>query len=409
MALGIGLITSAIAFLITNFEKVRNVIYDLFPATKGLFDNMDRIKQIAMGVGNAILKFVLAPAKALIKLVQGDFQGALDAVKESIQFTKNFREGESKEIKSQADEREAARQEELKKQKDANKKKLEEQARHNEELRKQREQARQQFDAFIDDENEARLKKNLSSYQIELLELEKKYQRQFELAKKYGFKTSELEYLRFQNVVDIINKETAETKKGYDLKIDQFKQFLPKVAEYTSAIVANNNIVQNSDIATAENKEMMLQLIGNSMAAFSDLVGRQTVVGKALAIAEATINTYLAASKSLKADYSAFGPFALAAKIAATASTIAVGLAAVKNIVKTQVPGKGGGGSIGSISNISTVSPLTPALSPQAQATSLNAAAINNLGNNAIRAYILNADIQNQNQINDILKRNSTI
>lgn len=64
----------------------------------------------------------------------------------------------------------------------------------------------------------------------------------------------------------------------------------------------------------------------------SKLFSDNTVAGKALGVASATIDTYVAANKAL----STFPP---PASYAAAAATIASGLASVKNILNTKVPG----------------------------------------------------------------------
>jgi len=144
----------------------------------------------------------------------------------------------------------------------------------------------------------------------------------------------------------------------------------------------------------------------NALTAVADLVGRQTAAGKVLAIAAATINTFLGATEVIRAKSILPEPLGTISKIASVVSIIATGLSAVKNIVKTPVPGYGsGGGSIPSFS----AAPLQASLSPQAQSNALNSQAINNLASTPSRAYILNRDIQNNGQINNYLQRNSSI
>jgi hypothetical protein len=53
--------------------------------------------------------------------------------------------------------------------------------------------------------------------------------------------------------------------------------------------------------------------------------------------------------------------------------------------------------------------PMQASISPALQGQVLNAEAINNLGNNAMRAYVLNSDIQNNQQRNAYLQRNARI
>lgn len=169
---------------------------------------------------------------------------------------------------------------------------------------------------------------------------------------------------------------------------------------------------QNADarvrIAESEsNARMMLaRAVGDTLSALSDVVGRETAAGKALAIAQATINTFLGITEVWKAKAVLPEPFNTATKVAATITTAAGGFAAVKRIAQTSVPGAGGGGGGG---GITTTAPVTPALAPQVVATQVNTAAVNQMGNRAARAYVLNSDIQNDNQRNAYIDRSASI
>lgn len=81
-SIGIGLIITALAYLIENFEEVKAVILDLFPELEGLGSWFSNIKPILMGVGKAVLDFVIAPFKTVIStisaLLSGDFKKAAD-------------------------------------------------------------------------------------------------------------------------------------------------------------------------------------------------------------------------------------------------------------------------------------------------------------------------------------------
>jgi hypothetical protein len=408
MATGIGLITSAVAFLVTNFDKVKEKLGELFPALKGAGDLMDRLKQIAMGVGNALLQFLAAPISALIKVFKGDFSGAFEAVKNGMSFVKNFREGEQKEIKSQADEREKIRQEELKKKKEHDAKLLEQQRATAEKLRQERIAAEQQYTQWLAAERERQLKLTMSDFEKEVFEFKKKYDAQYAIAKKYGFDITQLEQLRLAEAVSISNKETVENKKNLDLRLGDFTAQAPKIAAVTSTITANETANTNARISLAQSEAdarvQLLQEIGNAMGALSDLVGRQTKVGKALAIAQATINTYLGISEVWKSPAVLPEPFNTALKVASTITTAAGGIAAVRNIARVQVPGGGG-----SVPNIDTKAPMTPTLSPTVQTNVQNAQAINQMSSQSTRAYVLNSDIQNEQQRNAYLQRNASI
>ena len=148
--------------------------------------------------------------------------------------------------------------------------------------------------------------------------------------------------------------------------------------------------------ATAKIKTQ--ELVANSLSIFADLVGKETAAGKVLAIASATVNTYLAATQALKADYSIYGPAAQFARIAAVVSTIALGLKQVKEIAKVKVPGRsGGGGNVPSGSSVSA--PLQPQ-APQATRTQLDQDQLNQIGNATVRAFVVESDVtSNQDRI----------
>lgn len=124
----------------------------------------------------------------------------------------------------------------------------------------------------------------------------------------------------------------------------------------------------------------------------SEIIGKKTIAGKALAIAAATINTFQGASEALKQPSTLPSPFDVVAKIVNVAAVIAAGLKTVKSIVDVQVPGGSGGGQAPAAPSISA--PLAPVQS----STSLDQGTINNIGNaaaggiNNIRAYVVEQD-----------------
>ena len=132
-------------------------------------------------------------------------------------------------------------------------------------------------------------------------------------------------------------------------------------------------------------------------------------VDKALAIARIIIDTQREISGYAAAN-SVFGP----AGVALTASqTIAAKIRAatsIATILATTISKfKKGGASGGAGGGISTSAPIAPALAPQVQATQVNTEMVNQLGNRAARAYVLNSDIQNEQQRNAYINRNASI
>jgi len=111
-ATGIGLIISALAYLVANFDDVKKTVLGIFPGLGHLGEMFDKVKEIAFGVGNVILQYIVTPFKAVMKLVTGDFKGALQAVKDGSDVVGNFKKGAADETARIADNH---RKEELKK------------------------------------------------------------------------------------------------------------------------------------------------------------------------------------------------------------------------------------------------------------------------------------------------------
>jgi len=133
-------------------------------------------------------------------------------------------------------------------------------------------------------------------------------------------------------------------------------------------------------------------VVTDALQTVADIIGKQTAAGKALGIATALINTYTGASEVIRAKTVLPEPFGTIQKIASVAAIIANGIKTVKAITAVQVPGGGGaGGSAPSIS--------APVL-PQAATTTLNQGQINQIGNTAARAFVLETDVSgNQERI----------
>jgi hypothetical protein len=141
--------------------------------------------------------------------------------------------------------------------------------------------------------------------------------------------------------------------------------------------------------------------IADATMALSSIVGEQTAAGKALGIASALINTYVGASEVIRAKSVLPEPFGTIQKIASVATIIATGLKTVKSITAVQVPSTkgssgGGGGAISMPSAASVAAPLTA----QAATTTLNQGQVNQIGNVAARAFVVESDVSgNQERI----------
>jgi len=245
---------------------------------------------------------------------------------------------------------------------------------------------------------------SVANRETELKKLNAKYQADLAAAQAAGFGTLK--------ITEAYQKQREEINKNYDAKDATTKSEKEKadeektLAKQQKVLGKLTNFVQQSfDVKKAaadaeikldrlklEQQEKMVAEIGNILGKAGQVFGQQTAVGKAIAIAEATINAFKAGSQVFAAPVPGVAPVSLAVKIATMVAAIANGIKTVKAITAVQVPGGGGaGGSAPSIS--------APVL-PQAATTTLNQGQINQIGNTAARAFVLETDVSgNQERI----------
>ncbi len=92
-ATGIGLLIVAVGVLVANWDRVTASLKGLLPSMDKVSSVMNKITEIVVGVGTALVNYLLAPVKAFIKLVQGDFSGAVDEFKNGLNVIGNYQKG----------------------------------------------------------------------------------------------------------------------------------------------------------------------------------------------------------------------------------------------------------------------------------------------------------------------------
>lgn len=277
--------------------------------------------------------------------------------------------------------------------------------------------AEKELNEFIKKENEKRIKNNQEDYVSELDIVRKIYDEKLALAKKYNLETKNLESLRLSAIVSALGEEERYRTNTINKNIDNFKVQAPKISQIDGKITANaaNEAKIRTEIsqAEAENRILITESFVNVLASLDSITGKNSEKSfersKRLQIAQALINTYLSINKTLAAFAGVPIPgYAIAQAIA----TGIAGFVQVKKIAETkyQSPKINTTATIGgTASSVQSAAPLTPGLGATATAQALNAEAINNLGNTALRAYVMNSDIQNNSQRNAYLQRNARI
>ena len=189
---------------------------------------------------------------------------------------------------------------------------------------------------------------------------------------------------KFQDELDLYEKTRALERQNIEARMHTAAE----LEAFDKQTAAGRIQIEK---ATQETK---LAIISDALGAVADAVGRESAAGKAFAVAQAVMNTYSAANKAMSAYPPPFS-------FIAAATTIAAGLMNVKKIISTPLPATAGGSNAGA----SVSAPVAPP-TPQAMTTNLSQSTINDIGNQAVRAYVIESDVSsNQQRIAAIRQR----
>jgi hypothetical protein len=256
-------------------------------------------------------------------------------------------------------------------------------------------------------ENEKRLarlfdlqKQGLSETEIKLFELRNQYLEDVKL-----FENNEVLKARITQ-----QYEEARFKiKRESVKLDEkageieFKKFEKRAEKENASRLKLENILnrkitesiksqKKDDLQITQlTEEQKLGIISGAVQTGIRLAGEGTVVGKALGIADATINTYVGASKALATLPPPFS-------FIAAAATIAQGLMSVNSIINTSVPASAGvSDSSGGAGMPSAPAPIAPR-GMEPTPTTLDSKSLNTISNVVTRAYVVESDITGSQQ-----------
>jgi len=390
-ATGIGLFVSAIGGLVAAFSQsdeamkkfqplligLQKILNGILAALEPIIDGFLELATQAMpyvtqaiGVAySAITSFLQGlgmVGSAVKKFISGDFSGAWEDAKKSVtEFGKRYDESNARFI-SGTKEVTKIEKEELAK----------------------REAAR-----IAAAEKQLALEKKEQDL---LIEQYKEYLKRREFANKNSGVVTQDE------IKKLTQEDADEKKKADDAEIDA------NVVKQNKALGLYKNGLYSQIVAQKESSDASAKIvesernlrvnaaldIADAMVSLGSIVGEQTMAGKALGVASALINTYIGASEVIRAKSVIPEPFGTIQKIASVAAIIATGLKTVRTITAVQVPGGGGGGSMPSIPSMSAP------LMPQVSTTTLNQAQVNQIGNVAARAFVVESDVTgNQERI----------
>jgi hypothetical protein len=450
IATGVGALAVGVGLLIANFEKVKKVINDLFPS---LGEFADKVKLIVQGFTDfiGVTSQAKRNADALTEATNAYIKSADRIIKEL-----ESQEGKEKEIYEAKRDRiqkqlsliKGATAEELQTIADLNTeiKVLDNQeAKRLKKKAEDEEAARKKEQADLIAANEAKAK-SISDYEKFDTELQ---QRLMEIDKERADKKRELAYQEMQNLITDIDFENdlldndfeadqqrLANKEAYlaeqkaielsNLELDENQRFeiITKYANLERQLdkeITDSKKQQREEELKADRElqEAKFEIAQSGLALLASLAGDNEklaniifAISKALeigriitttagAIAEVTANTAaIPAILPPGVPNPAFPPAVAigAKKIAALKIGAAASIAtiAASSIAKFKT-GSGGAGSVQGGFAETAQAPIVPQL-PAAQTTNISRQSINDLGNQAVRAYVIETDVTGNQQ-----------
>lgn len=416
---GVGALVVGVGLLIANFEKVKETLNNLFP---GLEEFGNKIKGIVQGITDFI--GVTSQAKRDAEALTNGINAYIKSLDRSIKELESQGGKEEEIYKAKRDRIEKqislitkSSDEEIQKKADlyTDLKVLENNEdnrikKRDEQLAKERKESRLKEQ----ERNEASVKANQEfelKIQQDLLKLDEEnaakkraieFQRNEDLITDLDYKNALLDNDFAEDQQRLANKEAyIADQKAIELSNLNLTE-LERLQIISKYAAMERDIDKSITTSKKEEKKAQVKETIELMGQLTDAVGKDTIAGKALGIATATINTYIGASEVIKQKSTLPSPFDVISKIANVAAIIATGIKTVKSISSVQVPGGGGGGGIPSMSNIA---PIIPQL-PSATTTNLSQQSINDIGNQSVRAYVIESDVtSNQQRIAAIRQR----
>ena len=422
IATGLGALAVGLGLVVANFDKIKEVILNLFPGLGKLASFFgDLVTKVTDFVG-----VTSEASRALDKLEQTTKRGnegiaarikILTAQggkeKEIYELSKQQGENELAFLRAKLETKKKLSDEELKKFRDLKTQQAVLDAQENKRREDAAKQTSDKLKAISDklaEEEAARIQKQIDDERKLTDDLLAEYDKRRKDAVDAKILTQK--ELNALDKEERLKQQEEETKK-----IDEQISFLGKTKNFTLELIKNNqetNAKLKADNDLARDAELSARMafaasVAMAIGELNALFEQGTAASKIAGLAQIAINTGIGfvqgldiAQKSAKAT----GPAAAFAFPIFYATQVAAVLAAAgkaKNIL-SQVKGGGSGGSV-TAPSIQQQAPISPA-TPQAATTNISAQSINALGNQATRAYVIESDVtSNQQRIAAIRQR----
>jgi len=437
-ATGIGLFVAALGGLIAAFaqsEKAtqklqplligfQRIFNGIFAAIEPVFDAfIDLATQalpfVTRGFGvaySAITSFIQGIGtlgQAVGKLIKGDFVGAWDSAKEAVTgFGKRYDDANQR-FMAGTKEVTKTEQEQLDKRREQAEKAAEE-----ERKRKEKEAAEELKRLERQAESRKALLQNINAKEEELRKAEKEKQdKEFEKQEQQQLQRTlaaveksrlALSTLTDSNIQKSRDQYVNQLNAEGELSNESYKQQLQRY-ELTRELQRQSLVDRKASAAEfavfdAETKkgeierersasQAKLGIISGALGTIAEAVGQNTIAGKALSIAQATVDTYAGANKALATYPAPWGAIA-------AGTVIAAGLLNVRKIITTKLPEVPGSNvkDTATAPSVSTSAPIAPPVQLINTRTQLDSTSIQQLGSATNRSYVLESDVTNSQE-----------
>ena len=394
-ATGIGLLVVGVGLLVANFEKVKETLVRLFP-------DLSKFGDYVMRIVNAITDFVgiTSEAERANELLAASLNKSNDALDRQIKILE-AQGGKEEEIYRLKRER---IQNQIKLLNDANDKEYKGRADLNAELEILDIQETNRLNAVNDKRLEDRAAALAKQTQLEYDAIINEYN----LTKVARDKIGRQEIIDLEQLRIFQDEKKARIEKESQDRADSLTQgYWGKRANQQIAqwdLEASNDKLNKQILLSSQEQfeNAKWNIVMQGLDLLQQLSGQGTAVAKTAALAQIAIDTGRGFASGLtiaQEGSKALGPAAPFAFPIFYATQIAAVLGAVgkaKNIL-SQVPGGGMGGGNVSAPSIASAAPMAPNLA-QTAPTTLSQGTINDIGNQAIKTYVVESDLTNNQQ-----------
>lgn len=407
IATGIGALAIAIGLVAANFDKVKKVVLDLIPGLGSVADFIGNLVNkvtdfvgITSEAGRATAKLIEDNDKAIKnserflelngdkydEYTQRKLKANNDFKKQQNEFLKDEKLTEDERNFYIKQAREKANREILKadqdryaKSEEDNKAAFEKQNKIDEERKKLKEEEDKKEQERLDKQRQAQA----NALKLALQASENKTK-----ADEQQKKEDDDEVARLFALEGAIQQ----------VKIDSNNNQLLKEKEFKQAQIQAEEELYNAKFAAAS---AGLNLLGSLLGQNEKIANAIFITDKALAVAKIVIDTI----KETKANDlwgASLGPSGIAYATTRNAIARIKAATSIATIAATTIAKFKGGASSANFGGGGAIStsgvPIVPSQQPQAQLTQLNQASINALGNQAIKAYVVETDVTSSQQ-----------